>query len=262
VHKVMPGAGTCPSAFFTAEAGTGDSLVTSSEPKGRFFTVYHTFKTKEASESWWKTMAEMKPEDMGKMNQTWQEAGYKCHFFMPEGGEKATCCVWETKTEMTRAEFQAFADSEKGPGQGKVFNNRVTLAMPAAATTPDSFFEKGSGDEPKPTTGAFFWIDHTLKSKEASDTWWKMIGEMKPEDFVKINEDWQAAGFKNHYFMPEGGMGQTICIWETKKDMTTEEFYAFIDSEKGPDGGKKLFDHEVHKVMPGAGTCPSAFFTA
>jgi len=47
---------------------------------------------------------------------------------MPEGGEKAMCCVWETKIEMTRAGFHAW----------------VSLAMYATATTPDSFFEKGS----------------------------------------------------------------------------------------------------------------------
>lgn len=221
--------------------------------------VYHTFKSKETSEAWWKIMGEMKPEDLGKINQAWQEAGYRNHFFMPEGGDKATCCVWETKKEMSQAEFQTFIDSEKGPGEGKVFDNRVTLAMPGAATTPDSFFEKGAGDEAKPTTGAFFWIDHTFKSKETSDTWWKMMSEMTPEVIGEINEAWQASGFKAHYFMPEGGIGQTICIWETKTDMTVEEFQAFIDGEKGP--GPGLFYNEVHKVMPG-GTCPSAFFTA
>lgn len=234
-----------------AEALTG--------PKGKFFAIYHSFKSKEASETWWKMMGEMKPEEQAKLQQEWEASGYKNHFFMPEGGEKPTLCVWETKNETSLADFQAFIDSEKGPGQGKIFNNRVTLAAPGAST-PNSFFEKGAGDEPKPTTGSWFWIDHTFKSKEASDTWWKMMVEMKPEEQAKMQQEWEASGFKNHFFMPEGGMGQTICIWETKTDTTTEDFQTFIDGEKGPGGGK-VFNNEVHKVMAG-GSCPSASFAA
>lgn len=257
--KLLPSQLPSKTLLESLEASITTKALLRKHQKGRFFAVYHTFKSKETSEAWWKATALIKLENLGKINPSWQEAGYRIHFFMPEGGENATCSVWETWTEMTRAEFQAFVDSEKGPGKGGVFNNRVIFAMPAAATTPDSFFENGSGDEPKPTTGAFFWIDRTFKSKEASYTWWKTMGQMKPEVLDKINQDWEATGFKNHYFMPDGGMGQTIWIWETRSDMTIEEFQAFIDSEEGPGEGK-VFDNEVHKVMLGA-VCPSAFFT-
>merc|ERR1719379_3229687 len=65
-------------------------------------------------------------------------------------------------------------------------------------------------------------------------------------------------GFHNHMFCPEGGTGQTMCLWETKSDCTKDEFQSFIDSEKAPGGGQ-TFDNEVHKVAAG-GMVPSAFF--
>merc|ERR1711959_869058 len=69
-------------------------------------------------------------------------------------------------------------------------------------------------------------------------------------DTAKLNAEWDAMGFHNHFFLPEGGTGQMICIWESKSDITAAEFQAFMDSEKAPGGGVTC-NNEVHKGCQG-----------
>jgi len=192
----------------------------------------------------------------------WDAMGFHNHFFLPCGGESETpiLCIWETKHEATEAEFQDFIDSEKGPGAGKTFENRVTLAAPASATPPSFFEAPSEAVHATTTSGAFFWIDHTFKSTDAAAAFWKFMTETGPEEMAKMNADWDAMGFHNHVFLPSGGDGRTICIWESKRDITAEEFQVFMDSEKAPGGGV-TFHNEVHKVCLGS-KAPAAYFTA
>jgi hypothetical protein len=240
--------------------GTAEGLdLPGTQSKSKFFAVYHTFKSADASAAFWKFMMDSKPEEVAKMNADWDAMGFHNHLFLPDGGDKPTLCIWETKEPMTVGDFQAFVDSEKGPGGGKTFDNRVTHVAPDAAM-PTSFFESPvEAVLPAPSTGAFFWVDHTFKSEDASKAFWKFVAESTPEDTAKMNADWDSMGFHNHFFLPEGGSGQTICIWESQRDMTTADFKAFMDSEKGPGGGA-TFDNDVHKVASEA-VVPSAFFT-
>ena len=56
-----------------------------------------------------------------------------------------------------------------------------------------------------------------------------------------------------------GADGPMQCIWETREDMSVEDFQTFIDGENGPDGGAGLLINKVYKAMPGGNT-PNAIF--
>jgi hypothetical protein len=227
-------------------------------PKSKFFAVYHTFRSTDAATAFWKMMTERTPEDLAKLNADWDAMGYHNHLFLPDGGDSAVCCIWETESDTTVADFKIFIDSTKGPGGGQTFINRVTHAAPGSQMPPSFFDHLGDSTVAKPTTGAFFWVDHTFKSPEKAAAFWGSINENKPGDMVRMNEEWDAMGFHNHLFCAEGGAGQTICLWESRSDLSKAEFQGFIDSEKGPGCGE-VFNNEVHKVAPG-GVVPSAFF--
>jgi len=87
-----------------------------------------------------------------------------------------------------------------------------------------------------------------------------MMSAMSPEGMAEMTANWNKMGKHNHTFEPCGMEGPAICIWETEKPMSVEDFQAFIDSEDGPGAGK-VFNNQVNLVMDGA-TLPSAKFPA
>ena len=212
-----------------------------------FYGVYHTFKAGR-EEEWWAQMSEM---DMDAFAKTNHADGIYAHNFLPAAIEGPILCVWETKEKTTPVEFQTFIDGFTGDA----LVNEV-YKIEDGAFTPESAWPTMPA-KPKPTTGAFFWVNHSFKRGQA-DKFFASLADFDADAFAEANE---AKGFCNHYFLPTGATKQdpVFCVWESKEDMSIEEFQNFIDGPDGP--GPDVFNNVVHKVMPG-GNVPSAAFSA
>ena len=224
----------------------------------KFFIVEHTFKENKADD-WWKTITKTMsdPKKAAAMTNKQRECGFANHMFMPEGGEKPMYCLWEAKEETSKEAFQTFIDGPDGPG-AEAMRNTVYQAMPGAGL-PGTLFQVPDAPilpPPATTKGAFFWIHHEFKSPDTAKEFWNMMATM---DMMKFTMRCNELGFHNHTFAPCGQEGPCFCVWESAKDISAQEFQAFIDGPDGPGAGK-IFNNLVHKVPKGMGLLPSAVF--
>lgn len=134
-YKVMPGGITPTPWDFTTPPTEAPKPTT-----GSFFWVFHEFK-EGAAKGFWDMMGAMKAEDLAALEAKNNSLGFHNPQFNPCGPEGPCICIWETKTAMEIAEFQAFIYGPDGPGAGKVFNNTVYKSMPAGVV-PSAKFSK------------------------------------------------------------------------------------------------------------------------
>ena len=222
----------------------------------------HTFKP-EADE-FWAGMTELMsdPAAMGKYTLKQRELGFANYSFMPEGGDKPMCCLWECKEETSVEAFQKFIDSVDGPGD-TCLKNEVYKALPGALLPGSSFVAPELDIEPPraQTKGSFFWVHHDFKSADAAKEFWTMMKGMDATAMKKMGIKNISLGMHNHTFVPSSEEGPVFCTWESAEDISAEKFQAFIDGPDGPGAGK-IFNNVVHKVPAGQGMCPSAKFPA
>jgi hypothetical protein len=108
---------------------------------GAAFACIHKFKP-GASDGFWKSMAAF---DQAANNLKINTLGFHNHSFLPAGIEGPCYCYWETKDDMSLADFQAFVDGPDGPGGSSlVFENKAFKAMNPGATLFPSFFDSGT----------------------------------------------------------------------------------------------------------------------
>lgn len=196
-----------------------------------------------------------------KMVAARDKAGYANHFFLPESGDdKPMMCLWEGKPGSTAEAFQPLIDGSEfisvdgSPVSGAI-KNTVFPVMPGGMLPPSAFGGEKAGP-PKPSTGAWFFVKHNLKEGKGDD-FWAWMGAL---DMKAYTEKANAAGFANPCFCPTAKEGPLFCIWETKADMSAEEFTKFIDGPDGPAPG--TMENVVHKVNKEAAGpfLPSATF--
>lgn len=230
-----------------------------------FITVVHTFVDDEKKAAWWAKMGPMMGDKaaMDAMAASHKAIGYTNHYAMPTGpkGDKLNC-LWECKDEESAGKFQDFIDNDAiSPASGGVFTNACTRAMPGALV-PGTGLTDAEVVEPKPSSGAFFWVQHNFKEGGPA-AWWPLMGPVlgDPAKFQEMVDQHKANGMYNHSFIADkaGTENPMVCIWEAQADCTVEEFQAFVDdASKGAPGNEHL-ENVVYKVMAGA-SVPSAMF--
>ena len=105
----------------------------------------------------------------------------------------------------------------------------------------------------------FFYVYHEFVEGKAPE-FFAFIQSLKDEDWAKMSEKILALDMWNHSFAPCGMEGPVFCCWESKADISCEEFQKFIDGPDGPAPG--MFVNKVHKVLDGFPTpYPSKFAT-
>ena len=255
----------------TVAEGTDATAAPPAEPANPlaepiFVSVVHTFVDDEKKTAWWAKMGPLMGDkaQMAALAASWKALGYVGHYSLPCGPDGAKInCLWECRTEDAASKFQDFIDNDAtSPASGGTFTNDCYRAMPGALV-PATGFTDTEPAEPKPSSGAFFWVLHTFKPDGAAGFWAKVgpaLGDAAK--FAAMVEGHKNAGFYNHSFIATkaGGSDPMVCIWESQNDCTTEEFQAFIDdNEVAP--GDAFLDNAVFKIAPGA-QVPSAMFPA
>lgn len=227
--------------------------------KPAFFLVDHEFVEGKAG-AFWEMVGSMVEKDWIGMGEKNNQHGFHNHSFLPASTNGPVFCLWESEKDITVEEFQKFIDGPDGPGGEGTFINKVHK-INDAGKLPISHFQSGRPNEnftvPKPGTGSTFFIDHAFNDGQAQ-VFWDLIKSWSPEDWVNMAKKHEELGFYNTSFLPGREKGP-YCVWETKKEMSIEEFQAFIDGENGPDPSGKIFTNTVYKVIPGAKTLPPFF---
>ena len=126
---------------------------------------------------------------------------------------------------------------------------------------PPSAFGDDPIPAPAPGKGAFFWVFHEFK-EGLSKQWWEIMAPTLSDKakFAEMVANHNALGFNNHTFIPASPEGPVVCVWETKEDMSPEDFQKFIDGPDGPSAGIGAFTNTVYKSA--GGMHPSAHFKA
>lgn len=94
----------------------------------------------------------------------------------------------------------------------------------------------------------FFIIHHELKDGKGKE-FLEWLRTRTDEDWAKIHERNLNAGMWNHSIIPTGEDGPVYCIWESKDDMSLEEFHEFVEGPNGPTPG--FFRNHPYKMMDG-----------
>ena len=224
-----------------------------------YFAVKHIFNDAEKAQKWWGYISTL---DLVKNAGKWSEAGFKNHAFLPSSPSGPVLCIWETKNDMSEAEFQAFIDGPEGPDaqQIGVFTNHV-FKMMDGGKAPASYFAKGAPEHENvpnaPGSGSFFWIEHEFVSEEAANKFWGMVSSWTADDWVNGDIQNAANGWFNHVFLPTSPSGNVFCLWESKSKCSVEDMQKFIDGPNGPAPG--VFKNTCYKAMDGAGLLPAKF---
>lgn len=219
-----------------------------------FFSVVHTFNEGKADQ-WWQFISSMSPSDWAAMTDKHHALGFHNHSFLPTGPTGVINCLWECKSDVTVEEFQAFIDGPDGPGEG-VFVNKSFKVMPGAFL-PSSYFYEPQPKPQMPSTGSMFWVYHEFQ-EGAGPSFWESMAGMTPEQMGAMASKNASLGFWNHSFQPLAPEGPVICVWESQREMSSDEFQQFIDGPDGPGGGQ-VFLNQVHKAIPGAVLPPAKF---
>jgi hypothetical protein len=217
----------------------------SSPVMSEYYAVYHSMK-KGKSEAFWEQIASMDPVETAKAQ---HEGGIFAHNFLPTWENGPILCLWECKDETKPKEFQEFIDDLFGA----TLVNKPHKVLPSGMLPASAWPEMPAASVP--STGSFFWVDHTFK-KGAAEGFWQAMADLDMAAFQEANRD---NGMWNHLFLPTGESEQdsVFCVWESKESMSAAEFQTFIDSPDSPAGA---FTNMVYPVMEGA-MLPSAAFT-
>lgn len=94
----------------------------------------------------------------------------------------------------------------------------------------------------------FFILHHEFKDGKGKEflEWFRT---RKDVDRAKMQERNLSRGLWNHSVILTGEDGPVYCIWESKDDMSVEEFQKFIEGPNGPAPG--WFHNYPHKMMDG-----------
>ena len=95
----------------------------------------------------------------------------------------------------------------------------------------------------------FFYVYHEFQ-EGAAPGFFEWVASLKPEDWTAVHDKNLSLNMWNHSFAPCGAEGPVFCCWESRNDISVEEFQTFIDGPDGPGAGK-VFINKVHKVMEG-----------
>ena len=108
---------------------------------------------------------------------------------------------------------------------------------------------------------AFVAVVHEFRPG-AGEAWWAGLDALMkdPEAFVAMGEKQRALGYFNHAFLPSGGEGPVLCLWECRDAAAREGFQAFIDGPESP-AGQASFNNRVFSAAEGA-KLPASFFAA
>lgn len=83
----------------------------------------------------------------------------------------------------------------------------------------------------------FWFVFHTFKEGKAPG-FFEWVGSLKPEDWAAVHEKNLTKDMWNHSFTPSSNGKNAFCYWESKDDISAEEFQAFIDGPDGPGAGE------------------------
>jgi ketosteroid isomerase-like protein len=248
----------------TMHQGPGAELLDAAHTPdaNKFFIVEHAHRSPEKAQEWWAMIGELfeKPELFKAMQDKQRELGFFNHQFLPEafGTDKPMQCLWECTKAITKEQFQQFIDGPHGPDPKGCVINTVYPVMQGAVLPGTGFFVPNADaapETPAATRGAFFWVKHDFKD---ANKFWEQISTLKPEDWKGLALKNNKLGFHNHTFAPCAAEGPAFCLWESEKDVSVEEFQAFVDGVDGP-GYPNLINH-VHKCDANAGAKPTAKF--
>ena len=109
----------------------------------------------------------MQAIDMPKEVQNHIDNGFFFHTFLPLAQEGPFSCTWESKEDVSVEEFQKLIDGPNGPNHGKPFLKNTVFKVPkGAGVSPGIKFlphdKLGADSEAKPTSGAFFVVNHSF----------------------------------------------------------------------------------------------------
>ena len=103
--------------------------------------------------------------------------------------------------------------------------------------------------------------------REASE-WWRATAAAfdDPASLRETFERQYELGYYNHYFLPEKAgdpNAPVLCLWESAKSVTVEEFRSFIDGADGPFPNGE-FANDVYAIAPtgATGAVPATGFIA
>ena len=109
---------------------------------------------------------------------------------------------------------------------------------------------------------SFVAVVHEFRAGAAVEEWWAGIRAALADAvaFRAMGARHRALGYYNHSFLPSGGDGRILCLWECRDAAAREGFQAFIDGPESP-AGKEIFNNRAFFADEGA-KLPSSFFAA
>lgn len=254
-------------AHATMYQGPGASLMDAAltPDADKFFIVEHQFRSSAQADEWWKRIDAMlnNPADFINMNQKQRDLGFVNHQWLPgvKGTDAPMQCLWECRSTVTKEQFQAFIDGPDGPDPTDCLINTVHNVLPGAILPCTEFFVPNwieAPAQPATTKGAFFWVKHEFKSPDSIKAFWDQMATLGETEMKGMLEKNNKLHMHNHTFSPTNKDGPLFCCWESEKDISVEEFQAFIDGPDGP--GPNLLVNHVHKCDANIGLKPSAKF--
>lgn len=105
---------------------------------------------------------------------------------------------------------------------------------------------------------SFVAVVHEFRAG-AAEAWWA-DAETEAEAVAAMGAKHQRMGYYNHAFLPQGGDGRILCLWECRDEAARAGFQAFIDGPDSP-AGKETFNNRCFFAAEGAKT-PESFFAA
>ena len=97
----------------------------------------------------------------------------------------------------------------------------------------------------------FYLVQHEFRAGQ-SKVWWEPVRKaLAPgggwDEAVAKNLE---AGFYNHSANGIAEEGPVYCIWETREEITAEQFQEFIDGPNGPDFGLGALMNICKQINP------------
>ena len=103
--------------------------------------------------------------------------------------------------------------------------------------------------------GRFFVVVHRPVGEAEASEWWRATAAAL-KDPAALRESFERQyelGYYNHHFLPEKAgdpNAPVLCLWESAKSVSVDEFRSFIDGADGPFPNGE-FVNEVHSVSAG-----------